>query len=300
RIPVVLVHGLISTPGMWKNLVNELQADPDIGKHYRFYVYTYPTSLEPAHSARLLRDTIAEKKNRRKPAQGYLLISHSMGGILSRAQSTEIGRHAWDAQFGNRSEQAWRKTQEDDFVRQMLVFDPDPDIRRLIFIAVPHQGSPMATRQPARILARFIRPPVETTRYLLSSPLVAAGLMDPQAKPTSADGLSPSSPFLQAMADLPTVSPAHSIIGDRGKPGELEMSSDGVVPYWSSHLPFAESERVVPAGHSAYRDAEAIREVMRILREDLRQRPPAGQTQASLTPLNASNPLADADGRNER
>jgi hypothetical protein len=42
----------------------------------------------------------------------------------------------------------------------------------------------------------------------------------------------------------------HSIVGDRGSGGPPELSSDGVVPYESSHLPQAESERVVPAGHT--------------------------------------------------
>jgi hypothetical protein len=37
----------------------------------------------------------------------------------------------------------------------------------------------------------------------------------------------------------------HSIIGDRGK-GDTPNSSDGVVPYWSSHLATAKSEKIVP------------------------------------------------------
>ena len=28
RIPLIFVHGLISTPGMWLNVINDLQADP--------------------------------------------------------------------------------------------------------------------------------------------------------------------------------------------------------------------------------------------------------------------------------
>ena len=41
----------------------------------------------------------------------------------------------------------------------------------------------------------------------------------------------------------------HSIMGDRGKGGNRDrtkpVSSDGVVPYWSSHLNGAESELIV-------------------------------------------------------
>ena len=59
--------------------------------------------------------------------------------------------------------------------------------------------------------------------------------------------------------------PYHSIIGDRGR-GDGAKSSDGVVPYWSSHLKGASSELIVPSDHSAPLNAEAIAEVRRILK----------------------------------
>lgn len=72
---------------------------------------------------------------------------------------------------------------------------------------------------------------------------------------------------LVALADLPVAlaAPFHSIIGDRGF-GEGENSSDGVVPYWSSHLTGASSEAFVPANHRAYEHPEAIEEIKRILK----------------------------------
>jgi len=42
-----------------------------------------------------------------------------------------------------------------------------------------------------------------------------------------------------------------------------------VVPYWSSHLDGAVSEKIVPSDHSAHRHPEAIAELKRILREHL-------------------------------
>ena len=62
--------------------------------------------------------------------------------------------------------------------------------------------------------------------------------------------------------------PYHSIIGDRGR-GDTPNSSDGIVPYWSSHLDGAKSELIVHSGHGAQYDPEAIREVERILKENL-------------------------------
>jgi hypothetical protein len=67
---------------------------------------------------------------------------------------------------------------------------------------------------------------------------------------------------------LPVDAPFHSIIGNRGLDKiPLTKSSDGVVPYWSSHLAGAISERVVPAPHvTACQNPETVEELKRILR----------------------------------
>ena len=74
------------------------------------------------------------------------------------------------------------------------------------------------------------------------------------------------SPFLQAILKLPRSSsvPTHSIIGDRGR-GDTPDSSDGIVPYWSSHLPDSTSEKIVPSGHGTNENPEGIDEFRRIL-----------------------------------
>ena len=46
-------------------------------------------------------------------------------------------------------------------------------------------------------------------------------------------------------------------------------NSDGVVPYWSSHLAGARSELVVNSDHGAQYNPQAIREVERILKLNL-------------------------------
>jgi len=64
--------------------------------------------------------------------------------------------------------------------------------------------------------------------------------------------------------------PYHSIIGDRGR-GDTPDSSDGVVPYWSSHLEGAASEKIVPSGHGANQSPQGIAEVARILKQHVGQ-----------------------------
>ncbi len=55
---------------------------------------------------------------------------------------------------------------------------------------------------------------------------------------------------------IPPGIPYHSIMGDRGH-GDTSNSSDGIVPYWSSHL----------SDHGGQYNPQAIREVARILKE---------------------------------
>src|SRR5262249_10517043 len=86
----------------------------------------------------------------------------------------------------------------------------------------------------------------------------------PTHLPTSIQGLSPKSPLLRALDQLPIRVPHHSIIGDRGG-GDTPNSSDGVVPYWSSHLASADSEKIVPTGHEPMTDPRTVEEIRRIL-----------------------------------
>lgn len=265
RIPVVLVHGLFSTPGMWKDLINEMNATEGIGSEYQFFVFTYPTGIAPAFTASLLRERL-EHASSVIPGEprGLVLIGHSMGGILSRTLATETGRVIWDDVFAEGADRAWEVTNPQSELRRSYVFSPYPGVRRIIFISTPHRGSPTASAGFIQQLSAIVKAPVDLTLAIGQTPLVAMGLV-PEKPPTSAQGLSPDNPFLLALDSLPIEAPHHSIIGNRGHPGPLEESSDGVVPYWSAHLESASSELVVPTGHGSFRHPDAVKEVIRIL-----------------------------------
>jgi hypothetical protein len=85
--------------------------------------------------------------------------------------------------------------------------------------------------------------------------------------PVSVDSLSPENPFVCAINNVPiqTGIPYHVIAGDRGR-GDAPKSSDGLVPYWSSHLPGAVSEKIVASHHNAQQHPDAYAEVLRILK----------------------------------
>jgi hypothetical protein len=96
----------------------------------------------------------------------------------------------------------------------------------------------------------------------------AAKAFDREMNFSSVHTLSPRDPALHALADLPIEVPFHSIIG-QNHAGAVETSSDGVVPYASSHLDGASSEIVVRSGHSVCEKPDAQREVIRILHLEL-------------------------------
>jgi len=64
--------------------------------------------------------------------------------------------------------------------------------------------------------------------------------------------------------------PTHSIIGDRGK-NDTPDSSDGVVPYWSSHISWG-TEKIVPSDHSVQDHPDTAKEISRILKEHLKKK----------------------------
>ena len=56
KIPVVLIHGLLSTPRMWEPLVKDLMTDPQIRARCQFWFFYYPTGQPVPLSALQLRD----------------------------------------------------------------------------------------------------------------------------------------------------------------------------------------------------------------------------------------------------
>lgn len=59
RIPVLLMHGLVSVPIIWRDIVPSLTSDSRLSTRYQFMVFTYPSSYPIAESALLLRNQLA-------------------------------------------------------------------------------------------------------------------------------------------------------------------------------------------------------------------------------------------------
>ncbi|RYD32124.1 MAG: alpha/beta hydrolase [Verrucomicrobiaceae bacterium] len=260
RIPILLVHGLNSHPRMWKDVINDLRADPKLRGRYQFMLFYYPTGWPIAYSSMRLREELAALEDLVGKPKDMVLVGHSMGGLLSRMQVIDPGRKIWDTQMGADADKLYEKLPANHLAKRTLIFSPDPDIGREIYIAVPHRGSGLADKSITTWFIKLLKLPSTITSAFIDLP---ANLID-RGKLTSVAGLSPTNPLFKALDEIPIRVPHHSIIGDRGR-GDTPNSSDGVVRYWSSHLDSAQSEVIVPAGHGAYKPPEAIRELRRIL-----------------------------------
>jgi hypothetical protein len=85
--------------------------------------------------------------------------------------------------------------------------------------------------------------------------------------PSSVKLLRTHSPLLTTVDQLAVAKvPRHSIIA-RVAPLPLAMSTDGVVPYESSHIEGVVSEKVVSGSHNCLDEPDVIEELHRILQE---------------------------------
>jgi triacylglycerol esterase/lipase EstA (alpha/beta hydrolase family) len=277
KIPIVFVHGLQDTPVGWVPMVNALWSDPVLRRNYQVCVFSYPSGYPIPYSALLLRRELDAFDRTFPHHRPFVLVGHSMGGIISRLMITDSGGDKlWRYFFGKPPAETKLAPETKALVEAGLIFKPRHNVARVIFISTPHRGSVIAQNPIGRIGSSLIRKSVQymnAGREILQASVVQEDptVMKLNRLPNSIDTLSPNDPFVKQTNTLPMAKriPYHSIIGDRGR-GDTPNSSDGVVPYWSSHLDGAESEKIVPSGHGAHHNPEGVAEVVRILKKRVR------------------------------
>ncbi len=276
KIPVVFVHGLMSRPETWVPAVNELMADETIRERYQFWFFLYPTGLPVWGSAAELRSELDRYRKTMDPSRSnrnfdrMVLVGHSMGGLISSLQIRAGGEVLWKQFLEAPPERLSLSPALKQRIIDILQFQPRPEVSRVVFFATPHRGSELAVNPVSEFFSRLIRLPVtflDKDRMTLQAALREEYRELFVAPANSLVFLQANSPLLKSILALPMRPgvPYHSVIGDRGR-GDSPDSSDGVVPYWSSHMEGAKSEKIVPSGHGAHENPEGIAELGRILR----------------------------------
>jgi pimeloyl-ACP methyl ester carboxylesterase len=280
KIPVVLIHGLGATSRSWTHLVEKLDADPVIRRHYRFWTFGYATGDPILYSAFQLRQALLESRreldpDHRDPAfDRMILIGHSMGGLLAKLMVADSRLYLWHSISARPARRMAGPDADRELIRRCFVFTAVPEVERVIYMATPHLGSPTAQGALRWVVSRVIRPGDPLRRayrsVIASNPpgffreRFRAGI------PSSVDQLTWKNSRLMDLCDLhlnPRVE-YHSIIADLNDPPRVG-GSDGLVPYASAHLDGAHSELLVHASHLCQASGPVIRECRRILREHL-------------------------------
>ena len=283
KIPVILVHGLYSSPGTYKVMYNELIHEPWFREKYQAWFFSYPTGTSWVYNAAFFRDHLKQATKMAQEKGGLdnwnkmVLVGHSMGGVISHASLIDPGTRFYDNRFDVPIDRLKVSADARQAIRWTTLYEPITEPSRVIFMAAPHRGSPAANRFFSRFISNLIRLPKTMTIDLVDVTMSELGtsVTDGQSsrlEQTSIGTLAPTFNGYQALNDSPIRSDLsiHSIIGDRGK-GNTPDSSDGIVPYWSSHIDNVRSEVIVPYSHTLTTKPETITEVKRILQLHLKE-----------------------------
>lgn len=279
KIPILCVHGLGDSHATWAPMIESLRSDPVIRQNYQIWFFSYISGYPYPLSASLLRKQLDAIHARYPDHKRIVLIGHSMGGMISRVLMTDSGMKLWDATYDKPPGEMPFSDETRKAMTDVLIFRHRPEIARTIFCSPSHRGADLATNFFGRMGSKLIGAP----QALLNGDTSFLGLIKPsdtgtelKKMPNSIDFLNPENRFVKNLDALPLAKgiPYHSILGDRGKGGNLNhnppQSSDGIVPYWSSHLDGAESEVIIPSGHWTNQHPQGIAEVRRILHEHLK------------------------------
>jgi pimeloyl-ACP methyl ester carboxylesterase len=275
RVPVVLVHGTVSSPSRWANVVNELQNDPKLRGRIQFWLFTYNTSNPILLSAADLRQSLQRIREELDPdgldpaLSEVVVIGHSQGGLLTRLMVTDSGTRFWDSFSSIPFDQAAMNPQTRALAQRMMFFEHQPYVTRVVFIATPHQGSFRVSSFVLGMIRKLVTLPFTVVSGVDEVEAQNPGIRR-EAVPTAVDAMWPGHRFIRTLSASP-IAPGvtmHSIIPVKNE-GPPQGQDDGVVKYESAHLEGVASEKIVHSEHSTQSTPATILEVRRILYEHL-------------------------------
>ena len=324
KIPVVMTHGLGSSPTTWLEMYNSLRNVPEICDNYQFWFYFYPTGQPFWISAAQLRSDLHDLRETLDPEgdapalDQTVLVGHSMGGLISRMQVAESGDRIWRRVSSVPLDDLDFDAETRENFRAWFFFEPNPSVRRVITIATPFRGSDYANGFTQWLADRAISIPktVASAAASLTTLLEkdASQIDDPTLleTATSVDSLSPKSPIFAALDECPipesvALNNVVGVLPSLEKRWFAPKKSDGVVEFWSSNRDDVESQREIPAAHTtAHAHPAAIWEtkeiLLRHLAEAQQERPdifasarPQETAETAARPAPSSQETAPAD-----
>lgn len=252
RVPLVLIHGLASDALTWDETVAALNANPEITARYQIWLYQYPTGLSYLRTAAELRKellgirSLLDPTNNDPAFEQTVLVGHSMGGVVAKLQVSYSDDHLWRAISDVPLDEALNSGPISDDAVASVLFQPVSFVKKVVYIATPHQGSNWTQRPLGRIGSWLVNIPdtVEQEYARLTR--------NPGARPpTSLDLLIPGNNIIRATNSLRYADgvATHSIIGTGYRSPDGFMG-DGIVAIVSAHRSEVRTEYFVKATHS--------------------------------------------------
>jgi pimeloyl-ACP methyl ester carboxylesterase len=279
KIPVILIHGLITDSFIFSDMISELQLMPGFKERYQLWVFRYPTGANFLRTASTLRTQLREAVETFDPLgqdhalRESVLVGYSMGGLLAELQTCSSGDALWNLASCKPLDAIVTPESSRSLLRQVFYFEPNPYVRRVIYVATPHGGSGVAYRPLGWLANSLVERPEDARRIIEQIERDNPDAVRPffARQPNSIELLGTRDPVLDVLKQLPRDPriTQHSIVGT----GLIDPMSpfargDLVVPLESSSIPGVVSELRVQALHTnIYYQPETIAEVKRILIE---------------------------------
>jgi len=279
KIPVIMVHGLGRSPLIWARLTNLIDGTPELRARYQVWHIVYPTNT-PVLLNRMYVQRMMDRAWRVLDPDGtapahedMVMIGHSMGGVVSRLLVSDSNDVLWKAVFDIPPEGLKGTPADIATLDALFRFHPYPGVTRVIFLATPHQGSPLADSFIGWLARRVVHahtPELDALHRVIDdnaaheSPLLAQDY--------ASHGLSSISTLRAAQ---PVSRAAQSLMPAQGVryytfAGDLPGSAppgDGIVPLTSAVIPGAVSTTIVKDGHQLYLNDEVLAKIVDILRQ---------------------------------
>lgn len=279
KTPVIMVHGLGRSPLIWARLTNLIDGTPELRARYQVWHVVYPTNT-PVLLNRMYVQRMMDRAWHTLDPDGtapthrdVVMIGHSMGGVISRLLVSDSSDIVWKAVFDIPPEQLQGKAADIATLDALFRFQPYTGVNRVIFLATPHLGSPLADSFIGWLARRVVHP--HTPELDALERVVAAN----RAHENPLLALDYASHGLSSISTLRATQPvsraAQSLMPVQGVrfytfAGNLPGSSppgDGIVPLQSALIAGAASTTVVKDGHQLYLNDEVLAKIVDILRQ---------------------------------
>ncbi len=284
KIPIVMIHGLGSGPESWTQIANDVQGDPVLRDHYQIWLIRYATGNPLVLSAAELRKELQRAREAFDPLRNdpafdrMVVIGHSLGGLMTKALVVESGESLWNARFTMPLWAINASPQLRALLTDVYTIRPRPEIRRVVFIATPHQGSRIANLGIFQLLSDLLIRPTDVLGGAKNEliALNGSGIVNRERNGIGlnvVDSLTFGNPVIEALSKKP-VAPgiaSHSIIANVRSRAPRERWTDLVVTYESAHHADVESEHIVSSNHLCLEKIPTADEVRRILYLHLNQ-----------------------------